>query len=190
MNETRFDPGPLAAVEHRREGERSTLVFVRELRHPPARVWAALTEPDQVARWAPFAPDRSLAEPGAATLRLTDGAASEEHPATVRRAEPPVVLEDTWGDDLLRWDLEPLGSGTRITLRHTVEGPEWLARVAAGWHLCAAVLARLLNGFPVEPIVGEAALDFGWQDLHDAYAERLGVAGAGWPEALFPAAEG
>jgi hypothetical protein len=45
----------------------------------------------------------------------------------------------------------------------------------AGWHLCLDVAERLLDGQPVEPIRGQDAMNQGWQELHDAYAERLGV---------------
>jgi hypothetical protein len=35
--------------------------LVRELRHPPATVWQALTDPAQLSEWAPFDADRNLA---------------------------------------------------------------------------------------------------------------------------------
>lgn len=188
MNPQDFDPGPLADVEHQPEGERATLVFVRDLRHPPARVWAALTDPGQLRRWAPFDPDHDLATAGPAVLRMTDGQTTEEYPATVLRAVAPELLEYTWGDDLLRWELAPDGTGTRLTLRHTVESPEWLPRTAAGWHLCLVVAERLLDGEPIGPIVGREAKRYGWEELHDAYAAKLGIAGTGWPEEVFPEA--
>ena len=31
-----------------------TLVLVRDLPHPPAKVWRALTEPEHLREWAPF----------------------------------------------------------------------------------------------------------------------------------------
>jgi error-prone DNA polymerase len=42
------DHGPLAEVQYASDGDRWTLVFVRELSHPPERVWAALTEPERL----------------------------------------------------------------------------------------------------------------------------------------------
>jgi uncharacterized protein YndB with AHSA1/START domain len=160
------------------EGERRTLVFVRDLRHPPERVWTALTDPEQLRAWSPYTADRSLARPGDATLTMFAGADEEGDrlPATVSRAEPPRVLEYTLGSDLLRWQLEPHGEGTRLTLSHTVAGDDWVPKVAAGWHLCLDVAERLLDGSPVTPIRGEEAMEHGWQELHDAYAERLGIA--------------
>jgi uncharacterized protein YndB with AHSA1/START domain len=70
------------------------------------------------------------------------------------RAEPPALLEYTWGTDLLRWKLAAIDSGTRLTLRHRVEDREWAPKVAAGWHLCLAVAEHLLDGQPIGPIRG------------------------------------
>ncbi|MFD2082406.1 Uncharacterized conserved protein YndB, AHSA1/START domain [Actinopolymorpha cephalotaxi] len=173
MNRSAFRPSPPAPVEANREDDRWTVVLVRELRHSPERVWAALTEPDQLREWAPFIPDRDLGRPGEATLTMVDGATSEDLVSTVRRSEPPRLLEYTWGFDLLRWELTAQGTGTLLTLRHTVDDQEMLARVAAGWHLCLDVAEHLLDGDPVGPIRGMEAVEFGWNDLHDAYVRKL-----------------
>jgi uncharacterized protein YndB with AHSA1/START domain len=170
------------------DGARPTLVFVRYFQHPPARVWAALTDPELLRQWAPFEASRDLATPGPATLRMTDGHDTEEFAANVTRVEPPSLLEYTWGDDLLQWELAPDGTGTRLTLRHTVDNSEWVPRTAAGWHLCLVVADRLLDGTPIGPIVGREAKKYGWEGLHDAYAKKLGIEGKGWPEEVFPGA--
>jgi uncharacterized protein YndB with AHSA1/START domain len=168
-----FDPGPLADVATETGDGTWTLVLVRDLRHPPALVWAALTEPEQLDQWAPFAADRDLGNPGDATLTMVDGDIREDMPATVLRAEPPRLLEYTWGEDRLRWELEPTAGGTRLTLRHTATDPDLLAKVAAGWHLCLVVAERLLDGEPIGVIRGSDAMNYGWEDLHEAYAKRL-----------------
>ena len=172
MSNDTFEAGPLAEVECHSNGGRSTLVFVRQLRHAPAKVWAALTDPEQLPQWAPFGPNRDLGHVGDATLTMTDGQGAE-FVAHVTRAEPPTLLEYTWGDDILRWELEPSTLGTRLTLHHTTDDPTMVPKVAAGWHICLVVAERLLDGHPIGPIVGENAMRFGWQALHDAYAERL-----------------
>jgi uncharacterized protein YndB with AHSA1/START domain len=152
------------------DGDRWTLIFIRELRQPPAAVWTALTEPAELDRWAPFAGDLTKPE---TTLTMIDGATRTEMPATVLRSEPPNLLEYTWGQDRLRWELEAAGTGTRLTLRHTLAEPGTDAMVAAGWHLCADVLQRLLDGEPVTAIRGQEALNHGWTELRDAYAARF-----------------
>jgi uncharacterized protein YndB with AHSA1/START domain len=179
-----FDPGPLAEVELQPDGDRWTLVFVRDLpRHSRDKVWAALTDPAQLREWSPFIADRDLGRAGDATLTMIDGDNREDLPATVTTAEPPTLLEYTWGTDLLRWELAALGSGTRLTLRHTVAERDVVPKAAAGWHLCLVVAEHLLDGEPIGPIVGEQALEYGWQELHDAYAARLGIEGTGWADA-------
>jgi uncharacterized protein YndB with AHSA1/START domain len=173
MSRTTFHPSPLAEVAYRTDGERWTLVFVRVLRHSPERVWAALTDPVQLRAWAPFVADRDLGSIGDATLTMIDGEVSEDLSASVTRAERPTVLEYTWGDDLVRWQLDAVDPGTRLTLEHTVGDGELLPKVAAGWHLCLDVAERLLDGQPIEPIRGEDARNYGWEELHDAYAREL-----------------
>jgi uncharacterized protein YndB with AHSA1/START domain len=175
MNPDTFTPGPLAEVDCGESGDGWTLVFVREMRHPPERVWAALTEPGQVAAWAPYRTDRDLGSAGDATLTMIDGEVTEDLPARVLRADRPVLLEYTLGTDLLRWELAATNAGTRLTLRHTVTDEDWLAKVAAGWHLCLDVAERLLDGRPVAPIRGADALNHGWDALRVAYREKLAV---------------
>lgn len=182
MSRTTFQPSPLAEVECRADGDRWTLVFVRVLRHSPERVWAALTDPAQVSAWAPFTTDRDLGSVGDATLTMVGGDVSEDLPASVTRAKRPSLLEYIWGTDLLRWELDPVDLGTRLTLRHTLDNREWVPKVAAGWHLCLDVAERLLDGQPIDPIRGDDARNHGWEELHDAYAERLASAGTGWPD--------
>jgi uncharacterized protein YndB with AHSA1/START domain len=177
MTDAPFDPGPPAAVECQSDGDRRTLIFVRDLRHAPERVWTALTEPDQLRAWSPYTADRSLARPGDVTLTMFASAdeEGEQLQASVTQAEPPRVLEYAIGTDVVRWELEPRDSGTRLTLRHTVADADSVPKVAAGWHLCLAVAERLLDGRPVTPIRGEEAKEHGWEALRGGYAERLGV---------------
>jgi uncharacterized protein YndB with AHSA1/START domain len=170
---TDFEPGPLADVSVVGAGEQWTLIFVRALPHPPEKVWAALTDPGRLDQWAPFAAARDLSRPGETTLTMVDGPDRTDLPATVLRAEAPALLEYSWGDDLLRWELTPADGGTRLTLRHTVAERDVVPMVAAGWHLCVAVLARLLAGDPVGVIRGRDAKAHGWDELRAAYAGKL-----------------
>lgn len=173
MPKTEFDPGPLAWVAQRREGSRITLVFRRDLAQPPARVWTALTDPAEVAGWAPFRPDRDLGQAGPALLQMIDGMSDDQLPSEVTRAVAPELLEYSWADGLVRWELAPHGEGTLLTLRHSVDDPDWLPKLAAGWHLCLVVAEGLMDGRDMPSMAGERAMDYGWQDLHDAYQRAL-----------------
>jgi hypothetical protein len=44
-----------------------------------------------------------------------------------------------------------------------------------GWHLCLDVAKRLLDGEPIGPIRGSAAMNFGWDDLRAGYAPKMGL---------------
>jgi uncharacterized protein YndB with AHSA1/START domain len=168
-----FDPGPLADASRRPDGDRWTLVFIRSLRHPPEKVWAALTAKDALARWAPFEAARDLDATGDVTLTMIDGAHREDMTANVITVDRPRLLEYTWGADLLRWQLTPTTDGTRLTLSHTMDDRDFASKVAAGWHLCLLVASRWLDGAPIGPIRGHDAMNFGWQELADAYEKEF-----------------
>ena len=59
-NREQYTPGAASGAEVQKDGEKWTLVLVRDLRHPPAKVWKALTEPEHLREWAPFDSDRNL----------------------------------------------------------------------------------------------------------------------------------
>ena len=50
----KYVPGPAVGAEVQKDGEKWTLILVRQLRHPPAMVWQALTDPAHLSEWAPF----------------------------------------------------------------------------------------------------------------------------------------
>ena len=175
MSRADFRPSPPAYVAYEAHDDRWTLVLVRELRHLPEKVWTALTDPDQLRQWSPYTADRDLGSIGEAVLTMIDGDQSQDLPASVNRAEPPTLLEYTWGNDVVRWELEATDIGTRVTLRHTVQDMESIPKATAGWHICLDVAERLLDGNPIGPIVGQDAINYGWQELHDIYAEKLGI---------------
>ena len=71
--------------------------------------------------------------------------------------------------------VEPLGSGTRLTLWHNINRG-FIAWGAAGWHLCFDVMEHSLDGEPIGRTVGPAAMRVdGWQRLLAEYAALLGV---------------
>ncbi len=176
-----YAPGPAAGAEVRKDGERWTLVLVRELRQPPATVWQALTDPAHLREWAPFDADRNLSSAGPVKLSTVGMPTPQVSETTVTRAEAPRLLEYSWGGNDLRWQLEPLGKGTRLTLWHAIDR-RFISWGAAGWHVCFDVLERFLGGHPIGRIVGAEALAFdGWQRLTAEYARQFGVESPGGP---------
>lgn len=169
----KYAPGPAAGAKvQKKDGDRWTLVIARDLRHPPAKVWKALTNPEDLREWAPFDSDRNLGTVGTATLS-TFGAphVTETH---VKRADAPKVLEFEWGGGDIRWELEPLaGNGTRLTLWAHLDR-RYIAMGAAGWHICFDVLDRLLDGQPIGRMAGPELMKFdGWQRLTAEYGKQF-----------------
>jgi uncharacterized protein YndB with AHSA1/START domain len=173
-----YAPGPARGAEVRKDGEKWTLILVRELRHSPEKVWRALTDPAHLREWAPFDADGSLGTVGT-TVKLTTVGAPTPHvtETTVTRADAPKVLEY----DDTRWELEAFGGGTRLTLWHNIDR-RFIAWGAAGWHIAFDVLDRLLAGQPIGRIVDADAMKFaGWQRLNAEYARLFLIKTPNWP---------
>src|SRR5947207_1560701 len=117
-----YTPSPASGAQVRKEGEKWTLILVRELRHSPEKVWQALTDPAHLREWAPFEADGSLGAVGT-TVKLTTVGAPTPHVSETRatRADAHKVLEYTWGANDIRWGLEALGGRTRLTPRHNID---------------------------------------------------------------------
>jgi len=177
-----YTPGPAGGAQIRKqEGKNWTLILVRELRHPPEKVWQALTEPEHLREWAPFDADGSLSTQGNRAMLTTVGAPNLHVTETiVKRAEAPKLLEYNWGENEMRWELQPLAGGTRLTLWTSINR-HFIAMGAAGWHICFDVLDRLLAGDPIGRSVGPGVMKVpGFQRLHAEYAEQFGVEMPKW----------
>jgi uncharacterized protein YndB with AHSA1/START domain len=146
---------------------RPQLRFTRRFPHPPAKVWRAVTEPDHLRAWFP---DRIEGEwKVGATLQFVDqGGRVEPFTGEVLVVDPPRVLEFTWGTDTLRFELEPDGDATILTLLDTIDELGKAARDAAGWHECLDHLEDELGGKqPKKP--GRI-----WAKVHPEYVAAFG----------------
>ena len=102
-------------------------------------------------------------------------------PGRVTEFDPPRLFAFFWGDDHLRFELEPVaGSEDACLLRLTVllDQREKAARDGAGWHVC---LDRLdgAAGRRRRPAVTGAGED--WRGLYEEYQRRGVPAGAPSP---------
>jgi hypothetical protein len=174
LDREQYTPGPASGAQVRKDGEKWTLILVRELRHSPEKVWEALTDPAQLREWAPFVTDGSLGAVG--TVKLTWVGRPTPIETKVTRVEAPKALE--YGD--MRWELEASGGGTRLTLWHKIDR-RFISWGAAGWHISFDVLERLLAGQPIGSIAGVDAMKFaGWQRLVAEYSKQFGIEAPKW----------
>jgi uncharacterized protein YndB with AHSA1/START domain len=149
-------------------GERPTLRYERLLRHPPDKVWRALTEDQHLAAWFPTTIDGERAAGAPLAFRFEQVTL---HPmqGEVTAFEPPSLLEFTWGTDRLRFELAPDGGGTSLTLTVVLEELGKATRDGTGWHQCLDSLERALEDQPERP--DDMAR---WLKLREDYAERFG----------------
>jgi len=181
IERARYNPGPAGGAQMRKqEGESWTLILVRELHHSPEKVWQALTDPVHLREWAPFDADGNLGTVGN-TVKLTTVGAPKPHvtETTVTQADAPRALEYNWGGNDMKWELEPMESGTRLTLWTSINR-RFIAMGAAGWHICFDVLDRLLAEQPIGRLVGPEAMTVDFQRLHAEYATLFGIAMPAW----------
>jgi uncharacterized protein YndB with AHSA1/START domain len=170
-----YTPGPACGARVQKDGEKWTLILVRDLRHSPEKVWQALTDPAQLREWAPFDADADMGKLG--TVTITWVGTQQAIETKVTRAEAPKVLEYAG----MRWELEPVDGGTRLTLWHSIDR-RFISMGAAGWHIAFDTLDRLLSGTPIGRMAGGEAMQFGgWQRLNAEYAKQFGIELPKWP---------
>ena len=120
-----------AGILEIRDDGRYVLRFERHIAHPPQRVWRALTEPDQLRQWFPT--DIEGERKAGAKIRFAfrePVPRAEDMPELLEHDpedldgeftefDPPRRLAYTWGEEDLRWELEPAGDGCRLLFTHT-----------------------------------------------------------------------
>lgn len=121
---------------HELGGGRMALRFERRFAHPRDKVWRALTDSDELRHW--FVDiidyDRStlLFTPGAAlTFVARDGALAGE--GTVLTCTPPTLLEYTWGNEVLRWELSEDDDHTLLVFTNEITDADAVAPLDEGW---------------------------------------------------------
>jgi uncharacterized protein YndB with AHSA1/START domain len=154
--------------ELERHGDTVLLRFTRRLEHPPAKVWRALVEPEQLAAWFPTTIDGERAVGAPLRFRLPDDVA-EPFDGEMLAFQPPSLLELRWGGDVLRFELEADGDGTLLVFTDTLEELGKAARDGAGWHECLDRLVYALAG--QAPPWGSADR---WRQVHPGYVDHLG----------------
>ncbi|MEU4194411.1 SRPBCC domain-containing protein [Kribbella sp. NPDC026611] len=151
------------------ENGRTVLRMRRELRHPAEKVWRAITEPEQLVAWFPTAVELELRvdapmtftfqrDPGAPVDRQTYG--------VVRVVDPPRLLEYSWGDELLRWELTPTSTGCTLDFTATYDDRAGSGSFAGGWTLCFDALQRVL---------GDTVPEQDYRVVHEHFVKVFGL---------------
>lgn len=145
----------------------------RRLAHPPAKVWRAITSPDELRHWFPA----SVSIDGT-RMRFTMG----DEPVTegvLLTFDEPRVFAFRWQNDILRFELEPADDGCLLVFTHVLgDGGLSAGRSATGWDVCLDALVAQLSGAPFEEPTE-------WLEPIERYVEKFGLgAGVITPEGL------
>ena len=143
--------------------DRPAVRLERHLPDPPAVVWKALTEREQLRSWFPsdVILDGGRWEVGATiTFPFPPETIDLTLTGEVLEVDEPDLLVFTWGEDTLRFELSPEAGGTRLVLVDELPADS-AARNAAGWESC---LDRLAG---VEPAPDA------WQARFERYAAEF-----------------
>ncbi|HLK42894.1 MAG TPA: SRPBCC domain-containing protein [Thermoleophilia bacterium] len=141
------DTTPPALATLHTGSSRPAVRFERELSAPPAEVWRALTDPEELKAWFPTEIVTDRWQVGAKLTFVFPDHPEYTTTGTVLELDEPRLLVYSWGEDTLRFELTPMASGgTRLILVDEVAAGV-AARNAAGWDLC---LDRLAGGSPAD----------------------------------------
>ncbi len=169
---TRNEPTPDGVVE--RSGEGIVLRFERAYPHPIERVWAALTEPPQLAQW--LSSDGVVFEPHVGGRVLLPTGGGVDITSVVGVCDPPHQLAYEWDSvewegGRVTWTLHPANDGTDLVFTHVHpdKGDDQLAKSLAGWHTLHDMLGAHLAGHS-QPWDMDA-----WRDRYRHYQRHLGV---------------
>jgi uncharacterized protein YndB with AHSA1/START domain len=118
---------------------RPALRLERRLPHSVERVWRAVTEPAELARW--------FVAPVAWTPVAGEVFRAAGEVGHITALDPPHALEWTWGVERCRFDLTSDGDGCVLAFTHVFNaelGPGW--QHAAGWETYFNRLDAHLDG--------------------------------------------
>jgi uncharacterized protein YndB with AHSA1/START domain len=171
--------------------------FERRLEHPIERVWAAITEPEQLRGWIADG-ELELRQGGKVRLEMLNQVGAEEMAehevvlpegyepddapqvieGTVTAIDPPRLLEyDGPEFGVLRWELRAEGDSCVLTFLNSPP-QDWMVagmapQMLAGWHGYMDQLEDVLAGNPIKDWSKEGSMD-DWAELREQYAAELG----------------
>lgn len=139
------------------------LRFDRHLAHPVERVWRAVSNSAELARWMPAAadwtPERDeIFELGGLTGQITE-------------LDPPHVIAWTFAGQVFRFELHPEENGCGLVFTHVFDETTPAAQTAAGWEcyfdqLDAHLAGEYLSEQRTHEPIGER---------HERYAAKFGL---------------
>ncbi|WP_102345653.1 SRPBCC family protein [Bacillus sp. Marseille-P3661] len=136
--------------------------FIRHWDYSVGEVWSWLTENDKLEKWFSELEIDDLSEGGIIKFDMQDGTFEE---MKITNLKVFSVLEFTWGEDLVRFELEEKNNGCRLLLIEEINKVSMhTPKDLAGWHVCLDVIHALLNS---ESICRQPE----WEKWYEQYAK-------------------
>ncbi|KPQ03180.1 SRPBCC domain-containing protein [Marinobacter sp. HL-58] len=134
-----------------RQGGRVSAKLKRRTDHSPAKVWAMLTNPVNLANW--LAPGTVEQWQGGA-VKIDFGQSGSAIDSYVRAIRPERLLEYSWsaGNEPqrpIRWNLVPDDEGTTVELTLLLPDDDRVAISCAGWDAHLEMLMASLEGIHI-----------------------------------------
>jgi uncharacterized protein YndB with AHSA1/START domain len=125
------------------DGTRPAVRLERHLADPPAVVWQAITDREQLRSWFPcdvVVADGMWVVGAAITFLFPPEVIDMTLTGEVLAVDEPTALAFTWGEETLTFELSSEGEGTHLVLIDELPADS-AARNAAGWEDCLDNLA-------------------------------------------------
>ncbi|AZN38745.1 SRPBCC family protein [Paenibacillus albus] len=154
----------LAVVQQ--AGDGYTARFERAFNHSVQQVWAYLTDNELLSTWFSELRVGELREGGSMKFHMPGGGDVLEMPILEMKLQS--VLEYTWGEDVVRFELYPEVAGCKLVLIEKLSKLiDHTPRDLAGWHVCLEVIGALLDGRTIESRKDQ------WKHWFERYQEAL-----------------
>lgn len=141
--------------------EGTTATFERHYKHSAGEVWAYLTDNDLLPEWFSELRVKELRTGGSMVFDMQDGNLIEME---IYECKPASVLEYSWGEDKIRFELAAEPEGCRLLLIETIGTlTDHTPKDLAGWHVCLDVIAALLDGEVLKDRKGA------WEQQYEVY---------------------
>ena len=125
--------------------------FVRQVVQAPGHIWPFITTPDGLRSWLFPAPVDLSGPAGTDVSFVFPENRAPTQSGRIIASNYPSLLEFTWGDEIIRWDLTPTPQGdTKLVFTNIFPDRDSAAPLAAGWHAALDVLEARLAGREVD----------------------------------------
>ena len=153
----------LAVIEKQENGYIAK--FERHMLHSVEAIWSYLTNNDKLPLWFPELIVDDLRKGGIIKFAMQDGSFEE---LTIIELKMHSVLEYTWGEDIVRFELTEDSEGCKLVLNEKLkEITPHTPKDLAGWHVCLDVINTLLDGRKI------ANREDDWKKWYDRYVEEI-----------------